>query len=812
MDTVVVNNNLTVNAGSDQQVCSQNKVQLNGTVTGAGDGIWSGGAGSFSPANTDLKAIYTPTATEIAAGSVTLTLSSTGNGSCTAVNDQVRIALYNFTVSISASETVCKGTTASLTASVSGGISPFTYKWSSGETTQSISGKAAGTYSVVVTDAKGCSSEKTATVREVVGPSALATTTKASTCGSANGEITVSSVTGGTSPYTYSRDGVTFQTSTTFSSLMAGNYTITAKDANGCTVAKAVTLSNIAGPTAVTATAKPASCKNNDGTIEVGSVTGGTSPYTYSIDGSSFQNTKTFAGLAAKAYTLTAKDANGCLITTSVTVGTNVPTDLTASTKSSNCGNTNGEITVTAVTAGTSPYTYSIDGTIFQTSATFSGLQAKAYTVTIKDANGCTFAKNITLTNIPGPSDLVSTIKSSTCGFSNGSITVGTITGGTSPYTYSKDGSSYQTSTAFSNLLAGQYTIWVKDANGCTYSKAVEVKDIPGPSDFNATTKASSCGRSNGEIIISSVTGGTSPYTYSRNGTTFQAAATFGSLLAGTYTITVKDANGCLFAKAVELKDIPGPSDMNIASVPSTCGSANGELKVVSVTSGTSPYSYSINGGAYQTATLFAGLLAGEHQIMVRDANGCTFGKKAVIGNIPGPSDATVSIKPSTCSTNNGEFTVTGVTGGTSPYSYSINGTIFQSTSNFNKLLAGTYTLSVKDANGCTYTKAVVVNNLAGPTTLTASTKPSSCTVNDGSITVTSVTGGSSPYTYSLDGSSYKAGNLFSALGTDTYTVWVKDANGCTVSAEVKVGTNGPTAAKTSIKMQPVAKVMVQSP
>ena len=115
---------------------------------------------------------------------------------------------------------------------------------------------------------------------------------------------------------------------------------------------KPITLTNIAGPTAVTATAQPASCKNNDGSIQAGTVTGGTAPYTYAIDGNNFQTANLFTGIASGTYTLTAKDANGCTVTTPVTVSKNIPTGFTSTTTASTCGSNNGQLTITGVTGG----------------------------------------------------------------------------------------------------------------------------------------------------------------------------------------------------------------------------------------------------------------------------------------------------------------------------------------------------------------------------------------------------------------------------------------------------------------------------
>jgi hypothetical protein len=287
---------LAANAGPDQLACSLNPVQLAGTVTAATGGIWSGGAGIFSPANTDLNAVYTPTAAELLAGSVKLSLTSTSNGSCTAVQDEVVIRFYQVEVALTGTALVCLGTSGSVTAAVSGATLPFSYNWNTGETGATIRDKPPGTY------------------------------------------------------------------------------TVTISDGNGCVVLRSFSIGAGTGPSDLAAVLQPSTCANNDGRILVGAVTGGLAPYTYSINGSTFQAATDFSGLAAGTYTLQAKDASGCMVSTFVPVGKNGPASFISSTTLSTCWGSNGSLTITSVTGGEAPFTYSKDGTTFQASASFDNL------------------------------------------------------------------------------------------------------------------------------------------------------------------------------------------------------------------------------------------------------------------------------------------------------------------------------------------------------------------------------------------------------------------------------------------------------
>ncbi|ALI98382.1 T9SS type B sorting domain-containing protein [Rufibacter tibetensis] len=758
-------------------------------------GIISGTAPyTYSKDGTNFQA--SSSFSSLTAGTYTITVKD-ANGCTFSKAVEVRDIAGPTNLALTAVSSTCGASNGSISVgTVTGGTAPFTYSkdGTNFQASTSFTGLSAGTHTITVRDDNGCVYTKSIVVSDIAGPSDLAATAVSSTCGNPNGTLTVTGVTGGTASYTYSKDGVNFQASASFTGLAAGTHTITVRDANGCTFAKAFTVNNIAGPTAVTATSQPASCNDNDGRLTVGTVTGGTAPYTYSINGTTFQEGLTFTALASGTYTVTAKDANGCLTTVSVSVSKNVPTAFASSTTSSTCGSSNGSITIGAITGGTAPYTYSKDGATFQASATFSGLLAGTHTITVKDVKGCTFARQVTLSDVAGPTGLVASMQSSSCGANNGSISIGSVTGGTAPYTYSRDGVNYQASTSFTNLLAGTYTITAKDANGCVATETVVVRDVAGPSNVVLTSTSSTCGSSNGQISVGTVTGGTAPYTYSKDGTTFQASSSFSSLTAGTYTITVRDANGCTFSKAFEVKDIAGPRDLTLIATSSTCGSSNGSVSVDGVTGGTTPYAYSINGGSFQASASFAALAAGTHTITVRDANGCTFAKTVTVSDVAGPSNLAASTVSSTCGASNGALTITNVTGGTSSYTYSKDGVTFQTSATFTNLLAGTYTITVKDANGCTFARAFAVTNITGPTAVAATSSPASCNDNDGSITVGNVSGGTAPYTYSINGTTFQAGTTFTALASGTYTVTAKDANGCLTTASVTIQTNVPTA------------------
>lgn len=305
------------------------------------------------------------------------------------------------------------------------------------------------------------------------------TVTHPTSNGGTNGSLTVAA-TGGTG-FTYKLGSGAYQTGTTFSGLAAGTYTITAKNAAGCTGTASFTLNNPADPCngvniTVTATVtNPTAPATSTGTITAAAA--GSTGFTYSLNGAPYQASGSFTGLAAGAYTVTAKDGNGCTGNASFTLTdpnpcAGVTIAVTAAlTNPTAAGTSNGSIAASA-SGGSGAYTFNIGGGAYQASGTFSGLAAGNYTIGAKDANGCTGSATFTLT-APNPCAGVTITVSNTitgntpCLPANGSLLVA-ASGGTSPYTYNLNSGAFQASANFTGLAAGTYTTGAKDANGCS--------------------------------------------------------------------------------------------------------------------------------------------------------------------------------------------------------------------------------------------------------------------------------------------------------------------------------------------------------
>ncbi|MFM7078398.1 MAG: beta strand repeat-containing protein, partial [Bacteroidota bacterium] len=426
----------------------------------------------------------------------------------------------------------CAGsTTGSVSVSASGGTAPYQYAWSgSSSTSSTLSNLPAGSYTVTVTDANGCTRNATATVTQPSAVSATASTASA-TCSLANGSGSVSA-SGGTPGYTYSLNGGTSQSSNTFNGLAVGNYSVTITDTRGCTATVPLIVGNQPGPTITSSSSTPPTCNGgNNGTATV-SASGGTAPVRFSINGSPLQASNSFAGLTPGTYTIVASDANGCTSSTTINVTNPIAITASAAINNASCSASNGSFNISA-SGGAGGFNYSLNGGASTSNTTFSNLSAGSYNVLVTDNNGCTFLLPVAVGNQLAPTITSTTSTAVLCnGGSNGALNI-TATGGTGSITYTLNGGSPQSTGTYSNLSAGTYSVSATDANGCTAITNITITQ-PTPVVANSSSGTIACF---GGTTSVSVTGGGGTAPYSGTG-----SFTVG---AGSYSYTVTDANGC---------------------------------------------------------------------------------------------------------------------------------------------------------------------------------------------------------------------------------------------------------------------------
>lgn len=669
-----------------------------------------------------------------------------------------------------------------------GGTNPKQYEIVGGAVRPNgtFNGLAAGTYTVIVTDANGCQDSVSVTVNDTPAL-VLATNTTPSTCGNSNGTISVVA-NGGTGTIEYGLGAGAYQSSNTFNNLAAGNYTVKIRDANGCTTSTPVIVADEPSPTITNVPIININCNGeNTGSVSI-DATGGTGLLNYSLNGGTQQSSNTFNNLPAGVYAVLVTDANGCTVTSNVVLTEPSPLVLDSSTVSTLCSASNGSITITA-NGAVPAYQFSLNGGAFQAANIYSGLPSGNYTVTVADANGCTADINIIVNDNPAPVISNATVIDAPCFESDaGSIDV-TITGGLAPITYSLNGGVAQPNGFFPGLIAGNYTIVITDANACTTTANYTITE-PAEITMSSVVTPSTCGNANGSIVINA-NGGTGTLTYSINSGVPQPGNTFSNLISGNYNLTITDANGCELKVGEFVPDLPGPVIDSIPVSDALCyGASDGSLNIYT-TGGSGALTYSIdNGATSQLANTFSNLAAGTYDIVVMDVNGCTSVTQSTI-NEPTQLQLSGSSIQSSCGNNNGEINVSAL-GGTGTYQFSIDGGPLQSGNIFSNLLAGNYNITVTDINGCTLTAPFQVTDQPAPVISSAPVVDALCFGgNDGSISV-NANGGTGALTYSIDnGLTNQANPDFNQLSAGNYTVLITDANGCT--AEIQVAINEPT-------------------
>jgi len=486
-----------------------------------------------------------------------------------------------------------------------------------------------------------------------------------STCGIANGEITLTA-SNGTAPYQYSIDGgVTFQSSGTFTGLFAGVYNIVINDAAGCQVTGTVTVTDQGGPSISSTVTTDETCFGAcDGTIVINS-TGGAQ---FSIDnGATFQSSNSFAGLCAGTYDIVVEDNFGCQTTDQVTISPLSVITATIISVDILCnGNCTGEIMVSAQ-GGTPPYQYSIDnGITFQSISNITGLCSGVYDVIVQDANGCqTMGQNVQITE---PSLLTMTlgVTDETCfGACDGMIN-SIPTGGTGAGTYT-----YNWTPAIgnvplaSNLCSGPYSLTVIDANGCSIT-ADTVINGPQAVNINSIVEVDElCG---GDCMGSITINATGATQYSLDGITFQVSNVFTNLCAGNYVVYVSDINGCI---ATTSAVISGPAVVNIQAFSDTIICIGGSAQLDAIcTGGVGGFTYAWDNGDLTQSITVSPTLDQIYCVIGTDVNGCSSGQVCLTVTVNPTLNVSALSDQTICMGDNASISALATGGDGGPYTY----------------------------------------------------------------------------------------------------------------------------------------------
>ncbi len=607
--------------------------------------------------------------------------------------------------------------------------------------------------------------------------SATASSTPSS-CTGCTGTATANATGQGPFTYTWAPSG---GNAATASNLCAGTYTCTIDDAISCSppTTVAVTVGSSATPITTTSAQANVSCNGAcDGSASV-NVTGGNGPFVYSWAPSG-GNSSSALSLCPGTYTCTVTGAGGCTTSPSFTI--TQPAVLTASSVGTNItcfGGTNGTATATPA-GGTSTYNYTwlpSGGN----AATANNLAAGTYTCNIVDANGCTISTSITLTEPPAFTSSATSADILCFGNANGTATITPVGGaGSNTFNWLPSGGNAATATG---LGAGTYTCTVTDIGGCTTTSSVTITEPPVLTLASSGLPATCNAACDGQLIVIP-NGGTSPYNFLWS--TGCSNPSCSNICAGSYTITVTDANGCSINNTVTVTE-PTAITQNISSTPSNCNASDGTATTVA-NGGTGPYVYDWQPGG-GNAALYANIPSGQYTITVTDANNCTSVDSVVVTNTAGFSVTSGPVGNATCNAAcDGSLSATG-NGGTPPfvYAWAPSG---GNASAANNLCAGTYTCTITDANGCLTTVSFTVTEPGPLTVVTPAAPPVICAGANTTLSAVAA-GGTGPYVYT-----WQPGNLAGSspsvtpASTTTYTVTVTDANGCSATATELITVN----------------------
>ena len=748
--------------------CGQADGQVSVLASGGTSGytyLWDAAAGNATTSSVSglIAGTYTVVVTDAngCSETITSTINDVGGGVATAV--------INLPIDCFGS---CIG---EASVSMSGGTSPFTYLWSNGSTNSNAISLCSGTHTVDVTDALGCIASASIILNEpTLLQSAIISQTQPLCNGDCNGDATVS-VSGGTSPYTYLWS--TGGTAIIETGLCDGSHSVTITDFNGCTSFASVTLTE---PSILSTSLINTDLLCNGACIGASDLTvnGGTSPYTYLWSNTS--TSEDVSGLCAGAYTVDVIDNNGCTISDLATITEPTNLLLTPNSVNSNCGNSDGEVSVSA-SGGTGPYTYLWDVNAGNaTTSNVIGLPAGTYNVVVTDANGCNETiSSIIINNAPGTAAITidnPTLCNTSC---DGGATVN-VNGGLGPYTYLWNNG--ETTMSAISLCSGIISVDVTDANGCIIPAS---SNISSPSALVISIIGSDAlcnGSCDGSANVT-ISGGTSPYiTQWQHGPTAQNLNSV--LCVGAYSLDVIDNNGCLSSANVFINE---PSILISSSISTNTlcnGSCDGDIDLT-VLGGTPSYTFAWNNSS--TTEDLSGICAGNYFVDITDANGCISRLYDTI-NEPSLMLLLPSSVNSNCNQSDGEVSVT-VSGGTGPYTYLWDANAGNATtSSVTGLIAGTYNVTVTDANLCNQSIAVTIVNTPGGTITFSSTNISCNNGSDGNIDIT-VNGGTAPFTYSWTGpNGYTASteDIYNLI-SGTYDITIVDAVGCSIMQSISL-------------------------
>jgi gliding motility-associated-like protein len=767
-DTIVINSNTvppTLSGTGGIIGCGSPSVQLSLTSDATAPVYNWIGPGGFT------SMIANPTVTTPGNYTVTITSASNGctNSTTVVVNGNTNVPTAGATGGI----LNCANPAISLNATSN--VPNATFKWSGpggyNATGPSPTTTVSGTYTVTVTNpGNNCTATATAVVTQDFAIPTVMIDQHPPVCLGQPTVITATSTFGTQFIWTDGNNqtvGSGSSISLTPAATGIFSYQVVVTAANGCTGATSTNIT-VADNPALSTIVSQTNCTQPTQNITL-NVTGGTPVYHFQW--SNAATTQNLTNLPAGTYKVTVSDANGCTQTTSATVTSMAVLSVSSAAAPVACFNgNNGAVTLTT-TGGSPGYAYLWSNNA--TTSSLSNLVAGTYTVTVTDTHACTKTASATVTQPPALT-LSATGSSAGCTGAGGTIQL-TVSGGTPNYTFLwSNGATNQNLTG---LTAGSFVVTATDKNGCTKTAGATITPTTPISSGTTVSPVSCFNGSNGAVTIA-VAGGTPLYSYlwSNNATT----GNLNNLTAGTYTLTITDANSCT-ATVTAVVAQPNAIVLTTQATPAGCNGTNGSV-TLTVNGGTPLYTFLWSNGAI--VQNLNGVASGAYTVTVTDSNGCIKSTGVQVTQLGTLTTSTV-VSPVSCNGgSNGSVQLT-INGGTPVFSYlwSNNAT----TKDLSNLVAGSYTVTITDGNGCTNTASATVPQ---PPVLmvSASNTPASCLgVADGSASL-SVSGGTPGYQYHWSNNATTQ-NLTN-LAAGAYAVTVTDNNQCTFTLTVELNEN----------------------
>ncbi len=702
----------------------------------------------------------------------------------------------------------CDGLSLILEAVLTGGVEPFAYEWTGPNdevyTTKDLMGVPQGSYMLTVKDANACQGSAMIIKEDCCETTEFCNRTiNQPLCAGDLGYISFNPE-GGEAPYLFTWSHDTAYDSD-WANLESGDYTVTITDNAACESVCSFSINSVAIINIEQINTQASSCGETNGVIEVTAVpkdANANSMLSYSIDGgSSFQASNIFTNVAAGTYNILVQDMDGCNATEIIMVSDDGAPSIVLSASCLEAG----LIEIDAeVNGGQMPYTFEWLGPddVTYDTQNIANVPAGTYLLSVRDDNGCQASEMITKDDCCDPSNFCNmTLTQPICADDLAYVSLNP-SGGAAPFDYTWSHDASYTSSWADDLVSGDYTITISDANACMTICSINITSVASISIEQIQTTASTCGENNGSIIIEATpkdAGINSTLSYSIDGgASFETSNIFANVAAGAYSILVQDEDGCQASEMVSISDEGSPS----LQVEPSCNGANMDINL-SISGGVMPYTIAWLGPdnqEYDTEDL-SNVPVGAYTVSVKDANDCQAMESVIIDQCCETSNfCNMTINQPVCFAEPGSISLM-PEGGEEPYTYSWDHDANLEDMTATNLVAGNYHFTITDAQNCEAACMATIEPVAKINVEDPIITPSTCGMANGSAQIIATPkDNTSTLTYSIDaGTNFQESPFFENLTAGNYPVVILDSDGCSLEKTLMISdVEGPVVSLAS--------------